>query len=129
MATSDDLEAYLNRLDRRFEKVGDSTFLVALGLGQPPAAVRVSPPVVLIQVEIGPAPAANSPAEAKLFRRLLEFNARDLLHAAYGIDQGRILLDAALDLASLDLREIEAALANIDLAIATHVPELRALSK
>ncbi len=129
MATPDDIEAYLTRLDRRFEKVGDATFLVSLGPGRPPAALRVAPPLIVVQVDVGPAPSGNPAAEAKLFRRLLELNAKDLLHVAYGIEDGRILLDAALDLPSLDPRELEAVLANMDLAISEHVPELRALAK
>jgi hypothetical protein len=130
MATSaEDLEAYLRRLDRRFEKVSDQTYIVSLGADQPPAVVRVAPPVVVVQVDVAPAPSGAPPLEAKLFRRLLEFNATDLLHVAYGIEKGRIVIDAALELGTLDLGELEAVLANIDLAIAEHVPVLRDIVK
>ncbi|HEX4477972.1 MAG TPA: hypothetical protein VH142_22940 [Polyangiaceae bacterium] len=130
MATStDDLEAYLTRLDRKFEKVDAQTYLVSLGPNSPVAVLRVASPVVVVQVEVGVAPSSDASAETKLFRKLLELNATDLLHAAYGIEGNRIVLSAALELASMDIGELEAVLANIDMAIAEHVPSLRELAK
>lgn len=130
MATStDDLEAYLTRLDRKFEKVDTQTYLVSLGPKSPVAVLRVASPVVVVQVEVGVAPSSDAAAETKLFRKLLELNATDLLHAAYGIEGNRIVLSAALELASMDIGELEAVLANIDMAIAEHVPSLRELAK
>jgi hypothetical protein len=129
MASEEDLEAYLRRLDRRFEKVGDHMYLVSLGPNQPAAVLRVATPVVVVQVDVAEAPSGAPGLEAKLFRRLLELNASDLLHAAYGIEKGRIVIDAALDLDTLDLGELEGVLANIDLAVAEHVPGLREIVK
>ena len=130
MATStEDLEAYLVRLDRNFEKHDSGTYLVSLGADRPPAALRVAPPVVVVQVDIGKAPARGAKNEPALLRRLLELNVTDLLHVAYGIDSDRILLASALELSNLDINELEAVLANIDMAISQHVPLLRDLSK
>lgn len=128
MTTPDDLEAFLTRLDRRFEKVAGETYLVSLGPNQPPAVLRVEAPVAVVRVDIGPAPTNDAKLEARLFRRLLELNARDLVHVAYGLDDGRIILDAALELDTLDIGELESVLANLDLALASHVPELKKIS-
>lgn len=129
MATSsEDLEAYLHRLDRRYQRLDDGTCLVSLGAGQPPAAMRVAPPVVVLQVDIGPAPEGEGPDVARLFRRLLELNATDLMHVAYALEDGHIVLVAALELETCDLSELEAVLANFDLALAQHVPDLRQLA-
>lgn len=135
MATSvEDLESYLDRLGRRYERLGDETLLVAFGPGQPPVALRVAPPVALAQAEIGPCPmesAETSAQCARLYRRLLELNAGGLVHAAYGIEKDasgdRIILASAVELANLDLNELEAVLADLDIALAEHVPELRRL--
>lgn len=130
MATSnEDLEAYLTRLDRRYERQGDGTYVVSLGPSQPPAALRMAPPVVVVQCDIGPAPSGDSDSTSRLFRRLLELNATDLLHVAYAIEDGRIVLAAALELENLNLNELEAVLANIDMSIAQHVPMLREMVK
>ena len=130
MATStEDLGAFLTRLDRRFDKVDEHTYLVSLGAGKPPAALRVERPVVLVQVVVGSAPTGSSGTEAAMFRRLLELNATDLMHAAYGIEHGQIVLGAALELDTMDIGELEGVLANIDMALAEHVPGLLEMIK
>ena len=128
-SSTEDLGAYLTRLDRRFDKVDVDSYLVSLGAGKPPAALRVQPPVVLVEVVVGAAPTGNSAREAALFRRLLELNATDLMHAAYGIQNRQIVLGAALELDTMDIGELEAVLANIDMALTEHVPGLLEMVK
>lgn len=123
--TQQDVEAYLSRLERNFEALADGTLLVSTGRNSPPIVIRLAPPVVVLRVDIGPLPSAE--AEARVFKRLLELNARDLVHASYGIADDTIELSAALELDSLDLNELEAVLADLDLALATHVSEIRSL--
>jgi len=122
--TSDDLEAQLGRLGRRYERTPDGTFIVSLGPNQPPAALLLVPPVLVIQVAIGEAPKDVS-AAAPVYKKLLELNASALLHAAFGLENDQIVLAAALELDSLDLNELEAVLADIDVALGEHVPMLR----
>lgn len=128
MATAEHLEGYLNKLGRRYERLDDATFLVALDASQPPVALRVAPPVLVVQVQIGDAPVADSVESARLFRRLLAFNAQGLLHVAYAIENQTIVLCAARELDTLDLNELEAVLADIGVALAEHVPLLRQMA-
>lgn len=123
----EDIEGYLQQLERRFEKLEDGTLLVFMGTGRPPVAMRVAPPVAVLQVGITDAPATEAKQHAGLYRRLLELNANELVHAAYGIEKDRVVLAAALDLDNLGFTELEAVLADIDMALANHVPELHAL--
>lgn len=125
--TNEDLEAYLVKLERRFERSEDGTYLVAGAPKQPPVAIRLAPPVVVVRTEIGPAPAGDPALEARLFRKLLELNATELLHASYALSDGSIVLGSALELDNLDLNELEAVLADVDMAIAEHVPLLHEL--
>lgn len=125
--TQNDVEAYLLRLERRFEPLEGGTFVLSSGPDAPPIVIRVAPPVVVLRVDIGPSPTGGAEAEARVYRRLLELNARDLLHASYGVADGMIELSAAIELDNMDLNELEAALADIDLALATHVTEIRSL--
>ncbi|UQA55138.1 CesT family type III secretion system chaperone [Polyangium aurulentum] len=124
--TAEDVENFLLQLDRRFENDG-GTFLVSAGGEMPPIAIRVAPPIVAIRVSIGDLP-PDPEHQAKLFRRLLEYNATDLMHASYGIDDHTIVLSAALPLDNLDLNELEAILSDLDLALARHVPTLHDLA-
>jgi hypothetical protein len=123
--TPEDLEGLLLKLDRRFERLDDGTYLVAVGPDQPPLALRLAPPVLVVQVEIGPAPSGSVETQARVFQKLLELNASDLLHAAYGLERDNIVLSAALELDSLDLNELEAVFADLDVALAEQVPVLR----
>ena len=118
----EDIEGYLQKLE-------DGTLLVFMGTGRPLVAVRVAPPVVVLQVSITGAPSAagDTGKHASLYRRLLELNATELVHAAYGIEKDRIVLAAALDIDHLGFTELEAVLADMDMALANHVPELHAL--
>jgi hypothetical protein len=120
--TAEDVESFLLQLDRRFEMDGGN-LLVSAGPEMPPIAIRVQPPIVAVRVAIGPVP-PDAEHQVRLFRRLLELNATDLMHAAYGIDDHTVVLSAALPLDNLDLNEIEATLSDIDLALARHVPAL-----
>lgn len=127
--TARDIDAFLTKLERRFEVLDEETFAIDSGLVGTTIALRVAPPMVVLRVRIGPAPATTEAASFAMFRRLLEHNASDLVYCAYGLEDGLIVLGAALPLENLDLNELEAVLSDIDLALARHVPELRELSK
>ncbi len=126
--TNEDLEGFLGRLERRFEKLSEGTYIVSMGAGRPLVAMRLAPPVLVLEVVIGKVPAAPAEQLSTLFRRMLEFNADGLLHAAYGLQGDQIQLSAALELESVDLNELEAVLADLDMALAEQVPALRELS-
>ncbi|HRI67608.1 MAG TPA: hypothetical protein PK156_25365 [Polyangium sp.] len=124
--TSEDVENFLLELNRRFEN-DDGTYLVSMGEQKPPVAIRVVPPIVAIRVAIGPVP-KDQEHQTRLFGRLLEYNATDLMHAAYGIDNGTVVLSSALPLDNLDLNELDATLSDVDLALTRHVPTLHDLA-
>ena len=125
----EDLEAYFERLGLRYESLDDGTFLVGVAPGQSPVAVRLESPVVVLQVSIGQEPVGDLAREARLLRRLLELNASDLLHAAYGLQGSKIVLSAALEAGNLDLNELEATLADMGMALSKHVPGLREMAE
>jgi Tir chaperone protein (CesT) family len=125
--SNEDLEGYLSRLERRFERAEDGTYLLSMGADRPLVALRVAAPVLVAQVDIGQAPADDATA-APLFRKLLVLNATALVHAAYGVEGTTIVLSAALELKNLDLNELEAVLADLDMALANQVPTLREIS-
>jgi len=130
IASNEDLEGHLTRLNRSFERADDAdVFLISMGPGQPPCALNISPPVLVAQVRVADAPSSDDAASARFMRRLLEINASGLLHAAFAIESGQIVLTAALELQNLDTNELEAVLSDLDMALAEHVPVLVSLSK
>jgi len=124
--TAEDVESFLLQLNRHYENDG-GTYLVSAGAEMPPIAIRVMSPIVAVRIVIGAVP-ADPEHQNKLFRRLLEYNATDLMHAAYGIDDHTIVLSSALPLDNLDLNELEATLSDVDLALARHLPTLHDLA-
>jgi hypothetical protein len=129
MRTEKDVEAYLLRLNRRYRAVDDQpgTFLVETNGGMPPIAVRVDPPLVVVRVHIGDVEKGGGPP--KLLRRLLELNARQLVHGSYGIDDDRVVLSNALELENLDFNELQATLDEIDVVLVQQLPELARLAR
>lgn len=129
IANNEDLEALLRRLNKTFALAGDGVYLVPVGSGQPPAALSIQPPVLVLQAQVGQLPRGNAQSLVTFLKRLLEINAGGLLHAAFALENDAIVLSSALEIESLDANELEAVLADIDVALSQHVPELKELSK
>ena len=121
----DDIERFLERRVRTFTAVDDATFLVTLAPQQPSVVLRLQPPVLLVQVDIGEVAFLNLQQECAFYRKLLELNSSDLLHASYGLNANRVQLSSALELDHLDENELEATLSDVTLALANQVPVLR----
>jgi hypothetical protein len=123
MRSNKDVESYLLRMGRPFKEADDGTFLVSVE--SVTVAVKVAPPLVLSRCEVGPVPASKREG---LFEHLLRLNATTLVHGAYGIDGDRIVLAAALELENLDYNELDAILAEMDLALVQQLPKIRELA-
>jgi hypothetical protein len=129
MISREDVESFLDRLGAEgatHEEVEPGLWLVRPSSSYDfDVVVSHNPPVLLLRVKVMPLPA--DPAEqAALARRLLELNATDLLHGAYGIADGAVVLTEALELAHLDFDEFLAAYESMTLSLATHLRELAA---
>ncbi|MGD0527295.1 MAG: CesT family type III secretion system chaperone [Polyangiaceae bacterium] len=124
MRTEKDVEAYLLRLNRRFRSLEEQpgTYLVEMGEKAPPLVLRVEAPLVVVRVHVGDVDGKGGPEESALYRRLLELNAKQLIHAAYGLDEARVVLSGALELENLDFNELQATLDEIDMALAQQLP-------
>jgi hypothetical protein len=125
--TISDVENYLLKLGRKYESDGD-TLLLRASADVPPIALRVNAPVLMATAAIGPVP-TDAAHRLPVYERLLELNASDLMHASYGLDNGQIVLSAALALENLDDNELDAAIGDIDLALLQHTSELMKLSR
>lgn len=129
MVTREDIEAFLDRLsgeNASHEEIEPGLWVVRPGGALDfDVVVTHNPPVVVLRVEVMPIP-ASAGEDAKLNRRLLELNATDLLHGAYGIDGESVVLTETLELAHLDFEEFLAAYESMTLSLTTHLRELAA---
>lgn len=83
-------------------------------------------PILIFEQMIMPVP--DKPGE--LFRRLLQMN-RTLVHGAFTLDDEgqRVLFRDTLQVANLDLNEVEGTIEALSLALAEHAAELITLSR
>ena len=127
MLSREDIEGFLDRLTTEgvdYEEIEPGLWIVRPGGNlELDVVVHFSPPVVLLRVKVMNIP-ANDGKCADLNRRLLELNANDLVHGAYGIAQDSIVLTEALELEHLDYEEFLAAYESMTLALASHLREL-----
>ena len=126
MLTRDDIESFLDRLTAEganYEEVEQGLWVVRPGGPlELDVVVHYSPPVVLFRVKVMNVPDDDGKC-ADLNRRLLELNANDLVHGAYGIAEKSIVLTEALELEHLDYEEFLAAYESMTLALASHLRE------
>jgi hypothetical protein len=129
MVTREDIEDFLDRLGAdgaSHEELEPGLWVVKPGGSLDfDVVVTHNPPVVVIRVKVMPIPTDSAEA-ASLSRRLLELNATDLLHGAYGIDGDAVVLTEALELAHLDFEEFLAAFESMTLSLTSHLRELAA---
>ena len=112
------------RLELPYQELQESMWLVGNGQeGVPPLVVNYTPPILLLRAEVMESP-ADEELRQGLFRSLLELNATDMVHGAYGLDGEDIVLTDALELADLDFSEVQASLESILLALTSHYKAL-----
>jgi len=87
--------------------------------------VHYAPPVVILRVRVMELP-DSEPRRSELFRQLLEYNARDLVHGSYGLEGDHVVLTDTLELENLDFSEFEASFDSLNLALASHLGSLAA---
>ena len=121
MKGRDDIESYLLRLDLPYEEIGQDTWMINSGQKDQNLVVRLAVPVAVFRCKIMDVPAQG---REELYRLLLELNIADLLHGAYGIEGGAVVLSDALELENLDFNEFQATVEDMALAVANHSSKL-----
>jgi hypothetical protein len=125
MVTREDIESWLTRLETgtvEYKEVEPGLWVVHTQEGAE-VVVHFAPPVVLLRVRVMELP-ASEPRRGELYRQLLEFNARDLVHGSYGLEGNDVVLTDTLELANLDFNEFEASFDSITIALASHLGAL-----
>lgn len=88
--------------------------------------VMYADPLVIIRVAVMKAPEEG---RLELFTKLLELNARDVLHGAYALEDDEIVLVDTLEYETMDLGDLQAALDAVGMALAQHYPILSSFRK
>ena len=123
MVTREDVESFLSRMQQEYEEVEEGMWLVNTGSDGVRLVIHHSPPLLLFRMKVLDIPEDERRC-AELYRRLLELNATDLVHGAYGLEENDVILADALELENLDFNEFQATTDSLEMAVAGHVEEL-----
>ena len=127
MVTREDLESYLIRMDADFDEVDDGMFLIHTENGGAPIVVHHLEPLLLVRMKVMDLP-PDSDRLGNLYETLLRLNATDVIHGAYGIEGGQLILSDTLQLGTLDFEELRASLESVQMAASAHVSRIQALA-
>lgn len=122
MLTREEVEGYLLRMGLDHQEIGEGMWLAASGSG-PGIVIHLSPPLLVFRMKVMDLP-ADEPRCGTLFRRLLELNATDLVHAAYALEEGDVILTESLEVENLDFNEFQATIDSFQMALASHLDSL-----
>jgi hypothetical protein len=125
MVTREDVVNFLNRMEMGYEEVDDGMWLAYPGEpdGGAPLVISHAPPLLVFRLKVLDAPRDGQKC-TELYRRLLEANATDLVHAAYGLEDDDVILTESMELENLDFNEFQATVDSFQMAIATHMESL-----
>ena len=125
MSSSERIESYLIRAGVDYETVDDSTWIIHDEADHVDnIVVQDSDPVVVFNIR----PMALPPEQdrqLRLFRRLLELNATEMVSGAYGLDSSGVVISETLQTENLDFNEFQAVLDGVTLAISEHYQSLK----
>ncbi len=122
MTSREDIQSFLDRLELPAESVAEDMWRIETPEGAE-LVVHYAPPVLVLRVRIMELPKDTGRA-GELARKLLEYNARELVHGSYGIEGDHVVLTDALLLDDLHFREFEASVESLLLALSSHLSAL-----
>jgi Tir chaperone family protein CesT len=110
MATRDDIEHYVIQMNYAFESIESNMWVIHDTAN---IVVTYDPPLVLFRMKLMEIPKERREA---FFKLLLELNASQMIHGAYGIEEENIVLIDTLQSEHLDFNEFQASLEALLLA-------------
>jgi hypothetical protein len=123
MVTREDLESFLIRMDAEYEELEEGMYFVRTRAEGLPIVLNYSPPLLLLRLKVMDLPEGAGSEE--LYRTLLELNATDVVHGAYGLEDGELIMSDTLELSTLDFEEVQASIESIQLAASGHIGRIR----
>ena len=129
MVSREDVEGFLIRMDLDYDEVDEGMFLAHGDNGGAGVVVHHSDPVLVLRLKMMDLPAESEGRLTALYRTLLELNATDIVHGAYGIEEGELILTDTLELENLDFTELQASIESLQLAASSHMGRIRELAQ
>lgn len=126
MRTREDIEAFLERSGHPHREVAEDTWLVTdPSEDRDHIAVRVVEGLVIFRMKILQLDWVDPKRREEFFETLLRLNGEDMVHGAYGLADGDLIMTATLRLENLDFSEFSGTLDDFSVAMTNHYPQLR----
>ncbi|HEU0016366.1 MAG TPA: hypothetical protein VFQ45_21985 [Longimicrobium sp.] len=126
MVTREDVVNFLNRMELQFEEVDEGMWLASPTEEEEGGArlvISLAPPLLVFRLKVMDVPRDGEKC-TELYRILLEANANELVHAAYGLEEEDVVLTESLELENLNFNEFQATVDSFQMAMATHMEAL-----
>jgi CesT_Tir_1 len=120
MATRDNIEHYLIQIESPFESIENHMWVIHNTAN---VVVTYEPPLVIFRMKIMEIPKER---REDFFKLLLELNATNMIHGAYGIEGENVVLIDTLQSEHLDFNEFQASLDALLLASTQDYQKLKA---
>jgi hypothetical protein len=122
MKTAEDIESYMIQMGVQFETLGDGVWMIRDI--EPGMVLSIADSVIAFRIKVMALDQVPQARREELYRSLLELNAGDMLHGAYGLEQGAVVVTDALQLENLDYNEFQATVDDMGMAVRNHYPTL-----
>ena len=120
MKGSEDIEAYLMRLDTPFESLGPDMWNLQIQEDQN-LVISAAGPVVVFRLKMMDVPPTG---RETFYETLLTLNTTELVHGAFGLEAGSVVIVCTLVLENLDFNEFQATVDDISLSVGKLFPLL-----
>jgi hypothetical protein len=119
MATRDDVERYLIQMEQQYETVESNIWIIRDAAN---IVITYEPPLVVFRAKVMEIPNKN---REEFFKLLLNLNATQMVHGAYGIEDSIVVLIDTLQNENLDFNEFQATFDALSLALTQDYQQLK----
>ena len=123
MVTQNDIEIYLDDCKFVFENVGEGLWRVeSPDNNVDNIIVSYQSPILLLRVNLMQVPKSD---REKFYERLLQLNATEISHGAFGIEEDKVVLIDTLQVENLDRNELQASVDSLGFTVVQYYNELK----
>ncbi|MBW2734395.1 MAG: hypothetical protein JRH20_18565 [Deltaproteobacteria bacterium] len=122
MKTAEDIESFMIRMDANYDTLGESIWVVTEGATD--LVISIAGPVLVCRVKLLDLDRVVKDRREAFFQTLLQLNAEEMLHGAYGLEEGFVVATDALELENLDYNEFQATVDDLAMTVSKHYPLL-----
>ena len=124
MSYAETIEGLILQLDLPYEELGEGIWVVKDEAETIHNVITLSGPVVVMRIKIVDVPETGT---ERLFKLLLELNASEILHGAYGLEGKEAVMVEVMSIEHLNFPIFQEAVESMFMAVTSHHPSIARL--